>query len=66
MADRSSRRAGASSETSIVRIGLINPNWHFEGSIYFGCLQVYSKFSDVQEERPLPLAELENVRPGSV
>jgi len=24
-------------------------------------LQVYSKFSDVQEERPLPLAELENV-----
>jgi len=39
MADGSSRRAGASSETSIVRVALITL---------------------------LPLAELENVRPGSV
>ena len=40
MADGGPRRAGVSSETGVVRVALINPNWHFEGSIYFGAVSL--------------------------
>ncbi len=50
-----------------MKVALVNPRWTFEDSIDFGCreshlpleLGQYKHFSDIQEDRPRPLAELE-------
>lgn len=44
-----------------MRFALVNPNWSFDGSTYFGCHepQQFAHMSDIQDQQPVPLAELE-------